>query len=104
MEVSAKKRIGIENLLEMLLLQAEIMELKANPFKPAKAVAIEAKLDRGRGPVATVLVHQGTLKVGEVFVVGNKYGRVRALVDGKGRKIQEAGPSAPVEVLGLNRR
>lgn len=101
-EVSAKKRIGIENLLEMLLLQAEIMELKANPFKPAKAVAIEAKLDRGRGPVATVLVHQGTLKVGEVFVVGNKYGRVRALVDGKGRKIQEAGPSAPVEVLGLS--
>lgn len=101
-EVSAKKRVGIENLLEMLLLQAEIMELKANPFKPAKAVAIEAKLDRGRGPVATVLVHQGTLKVGEVFVVGNKYGRVRALVDGKGRKIQEAGPSAPVEVLGLS--
>ncbi len=101
-EVSAKKRVGIENLLEMLLLQAEIMELKANPFKPAKAVAIETKLDRGRGPVATVLVHQGTLKVGEVFVVGNKYGRVRALVDGKGRKIQEAGPSAPVEVLGLS--
>ncbi|MFQ5960478.1 MAG: translation initiation factor IF-2 [Candidatus Methylomirabilales bacterium] len=101
-EVSAKKRVGIENLLEMLLLQAEIMELKANPIKPAKAAAIEAKLDRGRGPVATVLVQQGTLKVGEVFVVGNKYGRVRALVNDKGRKAQEAGPSTPVEVLGLS--
>lgn len=101
-EVSAKKRLGLENLLEMLLLQAEIMELKANPFKPARAVTIEAKLDRGRGPVATVLVQHGTLKVGEVFVVGNKYGRVRALVDDKGRKVQEAGPSRPVEVLGLS--
>lgn len=101
-EVSAKKRTGIENLLEMLLLQAEIMELRANPFKQARGVAIEAKLDRGRGPVATVLVQQGTLKVGEVFVVGNKYGRVRALVNDKGRKVQEAGPSTPVEVLGLS--
>lgn len=101
-EVSAKKRIGIESLLEMLLLQAEIMELKANPFKPAKAVTIEAKLDRGRGPVATVLVQQGTLRVGEAFVVGDKYGRVRALVNDKGRRIQEAGPSTPIEVLGLS--
>jgi translation initiation factor IF-2 len=101
-EVSAKKRIGIENLLEMLLLQAEIMELKANPFKPARGIAIEAKLDRGRGPVATVLVQQGTLRVGDVFVVGNTYGRVRALINDKGRKVQEAGPSMPVEVLGLS--
>ncbi len=101
-EVSAKKRLGIENLLEMLLLQAEIMELKANPFKPARGVAIEAKLDRGRGPVATVLVQHGTLHVGDVFVVGNKHGRVRALVNDMGRKVQEAGPSTPVEVLGLS--
>jgi translation initiation factor IF-2 len=101
-EVSAKKRTGIENLLEMLLLQAEIMELKANPFRAAKAVAIEAKLDRGRGPVATVLMQQGTLKVGDVFVIGNRYGRVRALVNDKGQKVQEGGPSTPVEVLGLS--
>ncbi|MFQ5848080.1 MAG: translation initiation factor IF-2 [Candidatus Methylomirabilales bacterium] len=101
-EVSAKKRVGIEHLLEMLLLQAEIMELKANPFRPAKGVAIEAKLDRGRGPVATVLVQQGTLRGGDVFVLGNTYGRVRALVNDKGRKVQEAGPSTPVEVLGLS--
>ncbi len=101
-EVSAKKRTGIEHLLEMLLLQAEIMELKANPFKPAKGLAIEAKLDRGRGAVATVLVQKGTLKVGDVFVVGNIHGRVRALISDKGRKVQEAGPSTPVEVLGLS--
>ncbi len=101
-EVSAKKRTGIEHLLEMLLLQAEIMELKANPLKPAKGLAIEAKLDRGRGAVATVLVQQGTLKVGDVFVVGNIHGRVRALINDKGRKVQEAGPSTPVEVLGLS--
>ncbi len=101
-EVSAKKRTGIEHLLEMLLLQAEIMELKANPFKPAKGLAIEAKLDRGRGAVATVLVQQGTLKVGDVFVVGNIHGRVRALINDKGRKVQEVGPSTPVEVLGLS--
>ncbi|MFQ5988991.1 MAG: translation initiation factor IF-2, partial [Candidatus Methylomirabilales bacterium] len=101
-EVSAKKRLGIEDLLEMLLLQAEILELKANPFKSARAVVIEAKLDRGRGPVATVLLQQGTIRVGDVFVVGNRYGRVRALVNDKGRKVPEAGPSAPVEVLGLS--
>lgn len=101
-EVSAKKRLGIEDLLEMLLLQAEIMELKANPFKPARGVVIEAKLDRGRGPVATVLVQQGTLRVGDVFVVGNRYGRVRALINDKGQKVQEGGPSSPVEVLGLS--
>ncbi|MFQ5881592.1 MAG: translation initiation factor IF-2 [Candidatus Methylomirabilales bacterium] len=101
-EVSAKKRIGIENLLEMLLLQAEMMELKANPFKPAKGVVIEAKLDRGRGPVATVLVQQGTLGIGHIFVVGNQYGRVRALINDRGQKVQETGPSTPVEVLGLS--
>ncbi|MGH7431556.1 MAG: translation initiation factor IF-2 [Candidatus Methylomirabilales bacterium] len=101
-EVSAKKRTGIEHLLEMLLLQAEIMELKANPLKPAKGLAIEAKLDRGRGAVATVLVQQGTLKIGDVFVVGNIHGRVRALINDKGRKVQEVGPSTPVEVLGLS--
>jgi len=101
-EVSAKKRIGIPHLLEMALLQAEIMELKVNPFKPAKGVVIEAKVDRGRGPVATVLIQQGTLRVGDVFVVGSMYGRVRALINDKGRKVAEAGPSTPVEVLGLS--
>jgi len=101
-EVSAKKRIGIENLLEMLLLLAELQEFKANPFKPAKGIVIEAKLDRGRGPVATVLVQQGTLRVGDVFVVGLRYGKVRALIDDKGRKFSEAGPMTPVEVLGLS--
>jgi len=101
-EVSAKKRIGIENLLEMLLLLAELQEFKANPFKPAKGIVIEAKLDRGRGPVATVLVQQGTLRVGDVFVVGLRYGKVRALIDDRGRKLSEAGPMTPVEVLGLS--
>lgn len=101
-EVSAKKRIGIENLLEMLLLLAEFQELKANPFRPAKGTVIEAKLDRGRGPVATVLVQQGTLRVGDAFVAGLQYGKVRALINDKGRKLQEAGPATPVEVLGLS--
>ncbi|MFQ5657377.1 MAG: translation initiation factor IF-2 [Candidatus Methylomirabilales bacterium] len=101
-EVSAKKRVGIESLLEMLLLQAEIMELKGNPFKPAKGVVIEAKLDRGRGPVATVLVQQGTLRVGDVFLVGNQFGRVRALINDRGRKVQEVGPATPAEVLGFS--
>lgn len=101
-EVSAKKRIGIENLLEMLLLLAEFQELKANPFKPAKGTVIEAKLDRGRGAVATVLIQQGTLKVGDAFVAGLQYGKVRALISDKGRKLQEAGPATPVEVLGLS--
>ncbi|MFN3476147.1 MAG: translation initiation factor IF-2 [Candidatus Methylomirabilales bacterium] len=101
-EVSAKKRIGIENLLEMLLLLAELQELKANPFRPAKGTVIEAKLDRGRGPVATVLVQQGTLRVGDAFVAGLQYGKVRALINDKGRKLQEAGPATPVEVLGFS--
>lgn len=101
-EVSAKNRLGIEDLLEMLLLQAEIMELKANPFKPARGVVVEAKIDRGRGPVATVLVQQGTLRIGDVFVVGSRYGRVRALISDKGQKVQEVGPATPVEILGLS--
>src|SRR5262249_24351063 len=84
-----------------ILLQAELMELKANPDRPADATVIEAQLDKGRGPVATVLVNRGTLKRGDVFVVGTQSGRVRALVDDKGQQIKEAGPSTPVEVLGL---
>lgn len=99
--VSAKQKLGIKELLEMILLQAEVMDLKANPDKLAKGIIIEAKLDKGRGPVATVLVQEGTLKVGDPFVAGIHYGRVRALVDDRGGKVQMAGPSMPVEVLGL---
>jgi translation initiation factor IF-2 len=101
-EVSAKKRIGIERLLEMILLQAEVMELKANPNKPARGTIIEAKLDRGRGPVATVLIQSGTLKIGDAFVAGAASGRVRALINDTGKKIQEALPSTPVEVIGFS--
>jgi translation initiation factor IF-2 len=101
-EVSAKKVIGIEELLEMILLQAEVLELKANPDKPARGTIIEAKLDRGRGPVATILVQSGTLRVGEAFVSGSAFGKVRALVDDLGKRIQEAGPSVPVEVIGFS--
>jgi len=101
-EVSAKKRIGIENLLEMLLLLAEIQELKANPFRTARGTVIEAKLDKGRGPVATVLIQQGTLRVGDAFVAGFQHGKVRALINDKGRRMHEAGPSTPVEVLGFS--
>ncbi len=100
-EVSAKKKIGIENLLEMILLQAEVLELKANPNKMARGTVIEAKLDKGRGPIATVLVRRGTLKVGDAFVTGIHYGRVRALIDDEGKRVDEAMPSTPVEVLGL---
>jgi translation initiation factor IF-2 len=99
--VSAKTKEGIAHLLEMLLLQADVLELKANPAKLARGTIVEARLDRGRGPVATVLVQEGTLKVGEPFVCGGQYGRVRAMVDDKGRKVQSAGPSTPVEILGL---
>jgi translation initiation factor IF-2 len=101
-EVSAKKRIGIERLLEMILLQAEMMELKANPDKPARGTIVEAKLDRGRGPVATVLVQSGTLKVGDAFLAGTHAGKVRALIDDSGRRIAEVGPSSPVEVIGFS--
>ncbi|MFN3480452.1 MAG: translation initiation factor IF-2 [Thermodesulfovibrionales bacterium] len=100
-EVSAKKKIGIENLLEMIALQAEIMELKANPKRMAKGTIIEARLDKGRGPVATVLVQDGVLRVGDVFLAGTQFGRVRALIDDTGKRIQEAGPSTPVEVIGF---
>jgi translation initiation factor IF-2 len=100
-EVSAKKRIGIENLLEMILLQAEIMELKANPDKKARGTIIEAKLDRGRGPVATVLVQSGALKIGDAFLAGTHSGKVRALIDDTGKRIMVAGPSTPVEVIGF---
>ncbi len=100
-EVSAKKRIGIEELLDLILIQAEVLELKANPDKLARGVIIESKLDKGRGPVATVLVQEGTLKVGDPFIVGTLYGRVRSLFNDKGKRIDKAGPSTPVEVLGL---
>jgi translation initiation factor IF-2 len=99
--VSAKTKEGIANLLEMLLLQADVLELKANPDKLARGAIVEAKLDRGRGPVATVLVQEGTLKIGDPFVCGGNYGRVRAMIDDKGRKVDVAGPSTPVEILGL---
>ncbi len=100
-EVSAKNKLGLDELIEKILLQAELMELKANPDREAEATVIEAKLDKGRGPVATVLVNRGTLKKGDAFVVGTQSGRVRALVDDKGKQVTEAGPSVPVEVLGL---
>lgn len=101
-EVSAKKRIGIESLLEMLLLQAEVLELKANPDKPARGTIIESKLDKGRGPVATVLIQAGSLSVGDAFVAGTSSGKVRALIDDTGKKISSAGPSFPVEVIGFS--
>lgn len=100
-EVSAKKRIGIERLLEMILLQAEVMELKANPDKAARGTIIEAKLDKGRGPIATVLVQSGTLRVGDAFLAGTHAGKVRALIDDSVRRITEAGPATPVEVIGF---
>ncbi|MFA5120201.1 translation initiation factor IF-2 [Zavarzinia sp.] len=100
-EVSAKSRIGLDKLEEAILLQAEILELKANPNRDAAGVVIEAKLDRGRGAVATVLVQKGTLHVGDIFVAGSEWGKVRALLDDRGEQRQEAGPGVPVEVLGL---
>lgn len=100
-EISAKKRIGIESLLELILLQAEMMELKANPEKLAKGVIIESRLDKGRGPVATVLVQAGTLHAGDAFLSGANAGRVRALLDETGKRIDSAGPSTPVEVIGF---
>jgi len=101
-EVSAKKRIGIEHLLEMILLQSEVMELKANPARKARGTIIEAKLDKGRGPVATLLVQSGTLKVGDALLSGAHVGKVRALIDDTGKRIQSAGPSTPVEVIGFS--
>jgi translation initiation factor IF-2 len=101
-EVSATKKTNLDKLLEAIQLQAEILELKANPDRAAEGTVIEAKLDKGRGPLATVLVQRGTLRVGEVFVAGASSGKVRALVDDHGRQVKEAGPSFPVEVLGLS--
>ncbi len=101
-EVSAIKGTGLEELLEAIALQAEILELKANPERNAEGAVIEAQLDVGRGPVATVLVQRGTLRQGDIFVVGEQWGRVRAMENDRGERIKEAGPSVPVEVLGLN--
>ena len=100
-EVSAHTKQGLDELIEKILLQAEVMELKANPDRAAEATVIEAKLDKGKGPLATVLVTRGTLKVGDILVVGVHSGRVRAMLDDKGRQIKEAPPSLPVEVLGI---
>ncbi len=101
-EVSAISGQGLDELLEAIALQAEILELKANPDRAAQGAVIEAQLDVGRGPVATVLVQNGTLRQGDIFVVGEQYGKVRALINDKGERVKEAGPSVPVEVLGLN--
>jgi len=101
-EVSATKKTNIDKLLEMIGLQAEILDLKANPERPAEGTVIEAKLDRGRGPVATVLIQRGTLRVGDLVVAGAEWGRVRALVSDTGEPIESAGPSTPVEVLGFS--
>jgi translation initiation factor IF-2 len=101
-EVSAKNKTNLDKLLEMIALQADILDLKTNPERPAEGTVIEAKLDRGRGPVATVLVQRGTLRVGDIIVAGAEMGRVRALISDQGETVQEAGPSVPVEVLGFN--
>ena len=100
-KISAKQGIGIENLLEMVLLTADMQELRANPNRQAKGTVIEAKLDRGRGPVATVLVQNGTLHTGETVIAGKAVGRVRVMTDERGRKLEQAGPSVPVEIIGL---
>lgn len=101
-EVSAKKKTGIEELLEMILLQADVLELKADPDMSARGIIIEAKLDRGRGPVATVLIQQGTLHEGDAFVSKTEFGRVRAMINDQGRRVKEAGPAMPVEVIGFS--
>ncbi|NLY47643.1 MAG: translation initiation factor IF-2 [Clostridiales bacterium] len=100
--VSAHTKEGLDQLLEMILLMAELEELKANPNRKARGLVIEAELDKGRGPVATILVQKGTLRVGDNVAVGSSYGKVRAMIDDKGRKVEEATPSTPVEILGLN--
>ena len=101
-EVSAAKGTNLDKLLDAILLQAEVLNLRANPNREASGLVVEAQLDKGRGPVATVLVQRGTLKLGDLFVAGSAWGRVRALIDDKGAHVKTAGPSAPVEVLGLN--
>ena len=100
--VSAKTGQGVEELLEMILLQADVMELKANPHRQARGMVIEAELDKGRGAVATVLVQKGVLHVGDFVACGMSHGRVRAMIDDKGKRVKEAGPSTPVEILGLD--
>ena len=100
--VSAKKQIGIDDLLENILLVAEVEELKANPNRDARGVIVEAKLDKGRGPVATVLVQNGTLRIGDSIVCGTTYGKVRAMINDRGENVKKAGPSVPVEILGLS--
>ncbi len=101
-EVSAKEQTNLDELLEMILLQAEVLELKANPAKRAKGIIVEARLDKGRGPVATVLVQEGTLRVGDPIVSGVNFGRVRTMINDRGQQLAEAGPSCPVEVTGLS--
>src|SRR5438132_1632386 len=101
-EVSALKKTNLDKLEEAILLQAELLDLMANPNRPAEGVVLEAKLERGRGAVATVLIQRGTLRVGDIFVAGSEWGRVRALIDDRGQSQREAGPSTPIEVLGLN--
>ena len=103
-EMSAQQNVGIDDLLDQLLAVAELEELTANPTGRAKGIVLEANLDTGRGPVATVLVDKGTLKVGDPIVAGGAWGRVRAMIDDKGKQIKEAGPSMPVQVLGLSER
>jgi translation initiation factor IF-2 len=100
-EVSATQKTNLDKLLELIALQAEILDLKANPDRPAEGIVIEAKLDKGRGPVATVLVQRGTLKGGDIVVAGSEWGRVRALIDDQGKQVTQAGPSMPVEILGF---
>ncbi|MEW6095970.1 MAG: translation initiation factor IF-2 [bacterium] len=102
-EISAKQKIGLEHLLEMLLLEAEMIELKANPNRKAQGTVIESRLDKGKGPVATILVQKGTLHIGDVFIAGTSYGRVRAMFNDMGERITSAGPSTPVEVLGFSK-
>src|SRR5258707_9875878 len=97
-EVSALKKTNLDKLEEAILLQAELLDLKTNPERPAEGVVLEAKLERGRGPVATVLIQRGTLRIGDIFVSGSEWGRVRALVDERGQNLREAGPATPIEV------
>jgi translation initiation factor IF-2 len=101
-EVSAIKKTNLEKLIENIVLQAEILDLKTNPDRPAEGTIIESRMEPGRGPVATVLVQRGTLKIGDIFVAGSEWGRVRAMVNDRGGNIKVAGPSVPAEVIGLN--
>ena len=101
-EISATKGTNIEKLIDAIQLQSEILNLKANPNRKARAVVIESRLEKGRGPVATVLIQKGTLKIGDVFVSGSVWGKVRALINDKGESIKEALPGCPIEILGLD--